>query len=136
MTRTVAEVAKRFVGTYLDTDPDPKLEELYAAKVTRWHNFDPAKHEVRGRDIANQMVTRRALIRSVIPDFRVEDFKLHIAESAFIIVQTSAGTLPDGTPFRIPACVIWEVSDGQIVTVNSVGDSQQRRALEEVLDAA
>ena len=132
MTISVEEVARRWTGSYLDTDPDPDPENLFASKVLGWHNFDDEVVEYEGAKLANRLLGRRARIRNVIPDFRVEDFKLHIAESAFIFVQTSVGTRPDGVPFKIPGCVIWEVADGRIVTVNSVGDRAQRDFMEEI----
>jgi hypothetical protein len=136
MTRSVAEVARRFVGSYLGTNPDPHFEELYAPKVLAWHNFDAKKVEYHGNELAKMQLERLAQVKRLMPNFRIQDFTMHVAESAFIFVQTWVGTLPDGTPVRIPGVVVWEVKDGQIITVNAVGDFKQREAMERALAAA
>ena len=131
----IAELAKRFVGTYLNTDPDPKFEELLAPKVTAWHNFDAEKVTYDGAEFAKDWLLRREDARSLMRDFRVDDFKVHLADSAIIFTQTVTGTLPDGTRVRIPGCVVLGLEDGRIATINSVGDSKQREAFEKALAA-
>ncbi|MFD2416490.1 nuclear transport factor 2 family protein [Amycolatopsis pigmentata] len=136
MTISVADLAKRFTGSYLGHDPDPDFLDLFADVVRAKHNFDVTSQEYAGRELAEQMLTRREAIRQVMPDFDVIDFTVHIAEDAFIIVQTSVGTLPDGTAVRIPGVVVFDVADGRIVAINSVRDESQAADLENAMRAA
>jgi hypothetical protein len=136
MTISVADLAKRFTGSYLGHDPDPHFPELFADVVHGKHNFDAAFQEYVGAELAQNMLDRREAIRRVMPDFDVIDFTVHIAEDAFIVVQTSVGTLPDGTAVRIPGVVVFDVADGRIVAINSVRDESQAADLENALRAA
>lgn len=133
MTRNVQEVADRLVGSYLNTNPDPNLAEIFAPKVLGWHNFDPEKVEYDGPGLAKMLMQRRAEVRQVMPDFQVEDFKAHVAQDAIIFTQVSAGTLADGTPYRCPGCVVWSVENGQIISVNSIRDRAMNIGLEKAL---
>lgn len=133
MTRSVQEVADRLVGSYLNTNPDPNLAEIFAPKVLGWHNFDAEKTEYEGPALAKMLMERRAQVRQAMPDFHVDDFKFHVADDAVIFTQVSAGTLKDGSPYRCPGCVVWSVENGQIVSVNSVRDRAMNVGLENAL---
>lgn len=128
-----SEFAKRFVGTYLNTDPDPNFHELLAPRVTAWHNFDAEKVEADGVDFAKEWLERRAEARRLLPDFQVEDFNIHLADDAVFFTQTVTGTLPDGQKCRIPGCVVLGMENGRIATINSVGDHKQREPFEKAL---
>lgn len=130
MTRSIAELARRWAGTYVGDDPDPHPEELFAPKVLGWHNFDEQKVEYEGATLAQWLLRTRADIQREIPDFTVEKFNVHVADNAIVFVQTSVGTLPNGERFSIPSLVIWGVENGRIVTVYSVGDRVQRGVLD------
>ena len=89
MTKSVAEIARIWVGSYLlDSTPDPHFAELFAPRVKAWHNYDAERVEYNGHELANLMLQRREQLRRVMPDFRVEDFKLYVAEFAFIFTHT------------------------------------------------
>lgn len=133
MTRTVQEVADRLVRSYLKTDPDPNLHEVFAEKVMGWHNFDAEKTEYHGPTLARDLMARRDEVRQAMPDFHIIDFKAHVAKDAIIFTQVSAGTLKDGTAYRCPGCVVWTVANGQIVSVNSVRDRAMNVGLENAL---
>lgn len=133
MTRSVQEVADRLVRSYLNTDPDPNVAEIFAPKVLGWHNFDAERTEYDGQSLAKMLMERRAEVRQVMPDFEVQDFKAHVAKDAIIFTQVSTGTLKDGTPYRCPGCVVWSVEDGQIVSVNSLRDRAMNVGLEKAL---
>lgn len=124
-----SEIASRFTGTYLDTDPDPDFSDLFAPTVIAWHNFDPEKIEYTGDAIARFFIDKRAEMRAIIPDFRADEFRMHQAPTALVFTQTTRGTLPDGTEFAFPGAVVMEIENGKIVTINSVGDKQQRNEM-------
>ena len=135
MPKSVAEVAKRFIGSYLGTAVDPDFADLFAPKLVAWHNYDAKKVEYDGAAWASMQLQKRDQLRRLVPDHTIENFTLHVAESAFILVHTSVGTLPDGTRFRVPACLVWSVRNGRIVSVNSISDSTQRARLDGALAA-
>jgi hypothetical protein len=137
MTKTVEEIADICIGSYLlGKGRHPEFNNIFADKVLAWHNYDPAPMEFEGPVLGDYMMEMRARIDGLMPDCHVEDYKLHIANGAFVFVHTSCGTLPDGTSVRIPACSIFEVGDGKIVTVNSVSDRTHREPLEAALASA
>lgn len=135
MARSVTEVAEICIGSYLlDRGPDPAFGEIFATTVIGRHNYDSGSVNYDGVRLAEEMLARRVQIDQLMPDFRVENHRLHIANKAFAFVHTSCGTLPDGTQVRIPACSIFEVEDGKIISVNSVSDFAHRAALESALE--
>ncbi len=133
MPLSITEIARRFTGTYLNTDPDPEFRDLFAPTVTAWHNFDTEKVEYTGDAIADFFVQKRAEMRAIIPDFRADDFRMHEAMTALVFTQTTRGSLPDGTQFAFPGAVVMEIENGKIVVVNSVGDKQQRDDMYEAI---
>lgn len=135
--KTVAEIADICIGSYLlGKGRHTEFGDIFADNILAWHNYDPAPMEFEGAVFADYMMEQRDRIDKLMPDCHVEDYKLHITDSAFAFVHTSCGTLPDGTDVRIPACSIFEVTGGRIVTVNSVSDRGHRAALEAALVAA
>ncbi len=137
MNLTPREIADRLVRTYLDIDPDPDIAEIFGERVVAYHNYDPAPFHFDAAEFSKHLFERRAKSRKVISNYRVEDFKCHVASDAIIFTQSTCGNLPDGTTMRIPVAIVWTIENGQIVDVNSVGDYRQRAAFEEAfLDAA
>lgn len=130
MTLSVSEMAERFTGTYLNTNPDPHFRDLFAPTVIAWHNFDAKKGEYTADAIASFFIEKRAQMRELLPDFRADDFIMHESPTALVYTQTTRGTLPDGTEVAFPGVVVMEIENGKIVTINSVGDKQQRDAME------
>lgn len=126
MPLSISEIARRFTGTYLNTDPDPNFRDLFAPTVLAWHNFDAEKVEYTGEAIAQFFIGKRDEMRAIIPDFRADDFRMHEAPTALAFTQTTRGTLPDGTALAFPGAVVMEIENNKIVTINSVGDKQQR----------
>lgn len=136
MTLTTGEIADRLVRTYLDTDPDPDIVEIFGDQVIAYHNYDKEPYRFDGAGFSKHLFERRAKSRRMISNYRVEDFKCHVAADAIIFTQATCGTLPDGTTMRIPVAVVWTVENGKIVDVNSVGDYAQRAAFEAAFEQA
>lgn len=137
MTLTPREIADRLVRTYLDIDPDPNIVEIFGDKVVAYHNYDKEPYHFDAAGFSQHLFERRAKSRRVISQYRVEEFKCHVAPDAIIFTQSTCGNLPDGTTMRIPVAVVWTIENGRIVDVNSVGDYEQRAAFENAfLEAA
>ena len=109
----------------------PNIVEIFADQVVAYHNYDKEKQYFDGPNFSNHLFDRRAKSRNVLRNYRVEDFKCHVASDAIIFTQATCGTLSDGSTIRIPVAVVWTVKDGRIVDVNSVGDYEQRAAFEQ-----
>jgi len=61
---------------------------------------------------------------------------MQVSPDGFTLAATLEGELPDGTPVRIPRCLLVVVQDGLIVRINEFGDRSQREPHDEVLKAA
>lgn len=59
-----------------------------------------------------------------------------MSPNGFAPAATLEGELPDGTPVRIPRCLLVEVEDGLIVRINEFGDRGRREPYDRVPRAA
>jgi hypothetical protein len=126
MTMSVREVAERFAGTYMQTDPDPNFADLFASEFTHWHNYDVRADTFPGEFMASAMVRTLSLTNELMPDHKDELLYLHVADSAFTLAARATGTLPDGTKIDIPRALVGTVEDGKITKIDSWGDHAQR----------
>lgn len=62
-------------------------------------------------------------IRRVAPDFRYENAIRADTGNGFVEEHDVAGTLPDGTTFRMAVCVVATVSNGKIATMHEYLDT-------------
>lgn len=72
-------------------------------------------------------------IRRVAPDFRYENAIRGDTGNGFVEEHDVAGTLPDGTTFRMAVCVVATVLNGKITTMHEYLDTAEAKPLMEAL---
>jgi ketosteroid isomerase-like protein len=68
-------------------------------------------------------------VRRVAPDFRYENAIRVATDDGWVEEHDACGTVPDGTAFRIPACVVATVKNGRIASLHEYLDSAAARPL-------
>lgn len=72
-------------------------------------------------------------VSAVIPDFHYEDIRCAATSGGFVEEHTVCGTLPDGKPLRLSACVVGDVEDGRIHRLREYADSRAAAGLLQAL---
>ena len=74
-------------------------------------------------------------VHEVVPDFHYEDCVCTATATGFVEEHRVCGTLPDGKPLNLFACVVGDVGDGQIVALREYVDSRAAAGLLKALSA-
>ena len=121
-------LAQRVLDGFEQLRVDPTL---FAPTATTWHNFDEAD-----LDLTDSLQALQR-IRAVVPDFRFADREYHDTADGTTVVQYQlAGTLPDGSPFRCPACAVLRSVDGRVSRVEEYLDTARLKPLMRALENA
>lgn len=72
-------------------------------------------------------------VHKVVPDLHYQDCVCLITETGFVEEHRVCGTLPDGNALNVFACVVGDVSDGQIVALREYVDSLAAKGLMQAL---
>lgn len=120
MSRSVAEVAERWLPAFLAGERADA--ELYAPEVLVWHNIGE-----RTEPLAAPPSHARA--KAVLPDLHHEDVRLRVGEDHFVFQVTAVATGADGTPVRVPTCLVVTVENGQITRFDEYADSAAAAAV-------
>jgi ketosteroid isomerase-like protein len=122
MLMTARELADRYVEAVMRSwTRDPSL---YTADATKWHNTDEATEPV----IRPGDEERIALLLRAVPDLSCEDIRVDAWNDGFVIRYVLTGTA-DGTPLRVPACIVATVREGRIARLEEYLDSAQSAPL-------
>ncbi|WP_329793536.1 hypothetical protein V1227_16895 [Lentzea sp. DG1S-22] len=135
MKNTVDTIAERFRLTYSRESIDPNFGELFSDNVVVWHNYE-SEMSVPGRELASIMVRMVSASSEILRDHHDSVWALQVSPDGFTLAATLEGELPDGTPVRIPRCLLIDVKDGLIVRINEFGDLGQREPYDNFLKAS
>lgn len=95
----------------------------YAPDATIWHNVDYKDQTV------DECVTNFALLKQLLPDQKLHILRRQVTDDGFIQQDRLEATLPDGSPFRLSACLVVSVRDGLITRVEEYLDSAELQPL-------
>ena len=124
-TTTDQTAAARMIDAFQAGVPDP---DLCLPDATAWHNFDEVDLA-----IADSFAMITAIL-GVVPDFRFDDRRHYQAGADVSVAQyTLTGTLPDGSPLRIPACLIVFETQGKVRRIEEYLDMAQLAPLAALL---
>ena len=112
----VFELAERFMRA-LETNDIEAIRACYAADAGIWHNFDGETQTV------EQNLRTLAWVDARLKNRRYEIVARHGFDGGYVQQHILSGTLGDGTPFRMPACVVVLVKDGRIARLEEYLDS-------------
>ena len=88
-----------------------------------WHNHDGVEQTVE-----QNMKSLGWFIRK-IPDRRYRVLRIEALKDGYIQQHVLEATLPDGTAWAMPACVVIRMDDGRITRLDEYLDSAQAAAL-------
>lgn len=110
------DLADRFLTAITSGDTDA-LRAMYAPDATIWH----AGAGVQAID--DNLRTLRWLSRN-LRDMRYEDVRRSPLPDGYAQRHVLRGSLPDGSPFELDACLFVTVRDGRIVRLEEYADSR------------
>lgn len=113
---TPLDIAGRYVAAAEAGDLDA-LRRLYAPDAVIWHNFDDLEKTV------DEHMAMMGWVVENISGFRYEQIRRQRTETGFVQQHRARGTLRDGTPFDLPTCAVFEISDGRITRLDDYLDS-------------
>lgn len=99
---------------FADSD-ETAIRALCAEEAVAIQNGTPMK--------LNSLIRFTLKVNKVIKDFHYEDPIRSATATGFVEEHMVCGTLPDGKPLNIPACVVGEIQDGKITVLREYLDS-------------
>ena len=115
-------LAEKFVGAIQSGDVDT-VRDCYAPDAVIWHNNDGVEQTV-----DQNMRVLRWFIRT-LPDRHYRIVHREALKDGFLQQHVLEATLPDGTEWAMPACVVVRAEHGKIVRLDEYIDSAHAGAL-------
>ena len=118
----ILDFARRFIGAIQSGDVDT-VRAAYAPDAKIWHNHDGVEQSV-----DDNMKSLGWFIRK-IPDRHYRVLRIEALHDGYVQQHVLEATLPDGTPWAMPACVVIKMEGGLITRLDEYLDSAQAAAL-------
>jgi ketosteroid isomerase-like protein len=123
MTETeVLAFARRFVAAIQGGDADA-VRACYASDAKIWHNIDNVEQTV-----DQNMKSLNWFVRK-LPDRLYTVQRLEALKDGFMQQHVLSATLPDGTAWKMSACVVVRMAHGKITRLDEYIDSAEAGAL-------
>jgi uncharacterized protein len=119
------DLAERFLTGVQAGDPEA-VRACYAPDAKIWHNTDNFEQSV-----DQNMRTLRWFART-LPDRRYRVLRREALKDGFLQQHVLEATLPDGTAWEMPACVVVTARDGLIVRLEEYLDSAHAAVLQTI----
>ncbi|MCP3734016.1 nuclear transport factor 2 family protein [Sphingomonas sp. RP10(2022)] len=125
MTQNATDVLKLADGLFaaVEAGDAEAARAYYAPDATIWHNVDYKDQSV------DECVRNFALLKRLLPDQKLKILRRQVTDDGFIQQDLLEATLPDGTPYRLSACLVVSVRDGLITRVEEYLDSAELQPL-------
>lgn len=111
------DIAERLMAAVTAGDTGA-LRRLYAPDARIWHNADGAEQAV------EQNLRTLGWLARTVRDLRYEEIRRDPLPRGYVQRHVLRGTLPDGTPVEVPACLFVTVGDGRISRIEEYADSR------------
>jgi ketosteroid isomerase-like protein len=118
----ILALAERFMGAIESGDADT-VRACYAPDARIWHNNDNVEQSVD----ENLRVLRWFMRKLPTRHYRI--LRREALSDGFLQQHILEASLPDGTAWAMPACVVIRMKDGLIVRLDEYLDSAQTAAL-------
>jgi ketosteroid isomerase-like protein len=123
MTETeVLAFARRFIAAIQAGDAEA-MRDCYAPDAKIWHNIDHVEQTV------DQNVKSLNWFVRNLPDRLYTVQRLEALKDGFLQQHVLSATLPDGTAWKMSACVVVRMTDGKITRLDEYIDSAEAGAL-------
>jgi ketosteroid isomerase-like protein len=116
------DLAERFIRAVESGDLDA-VKAAYAPDAVIWHNFDGVEQ---GPEDNLRILSWFA---RALPGRRYRIVRREALADGFFQQHIVEATLPDGTAWSMPACLVVKVSDGKITRLDEYLDSAHAQAL-------
>ena len=118
----ILEFAERFVGA-IQTGDVEAVRACYAPDAKLWHNTDDIEQTV------DQNMAVLDWFIKTLPDRYYRVLYRAALKDGFVQQHILEATLPDGTKWKMFACVVVRMENGVIVRLDEYLDSAQAKAL-------
>lgn len=118
----ILEFAERFVGA-IQTGDVEAVRACYAPDAKLWHNTDDIEQTV------DQNMAVLEWFIKVLPNRFYRVIYRAALKDGFVQQHILEATLPDGTKWKMFACVVVRIENGVIVRLDEYLDSAQAKAL-------
>ena len=135
--KTVADtlvLADRFFKAIEAGDVET-VRALYHPDVVIWHNYDGIARRDRGDSREDNLKVLAGLPKR-ISGARYDVWYREVTETGFVQQHVLRGTMPNGKPFELPACIVCRVEDGRITRLDEYVDPAIRDRLYEAVEEA
>lgn len=116
------DLAERFVAA-LETGDADTVRAFYAPDAKLWHNTDGIEQTV------DQNMKVLAWITRKLPNRTYRIVRREALSDGFLQQHVLEAALPDGTAFKMSACVVVRVQDGVITRLDEYLDSAEAAVL-------
>jgi ketosteroid isomerase-like protein len=118
----ILDLAERFMGAIEFGDTET-VRACYAADARIWHNFDDTEQSV------DQNLKLMGWMARKLPDRHYRVLMREALKDGFVQQHVLEATLPGGSAWAMPACVIVRMKDGRITRLDEYLDSAHSAAL-------
>jgi ketosteroid isomerase-like protein len=123
--QAVLDLADRFM-TAVETGDLETVRACYAPDAKIWHNNDNIEQTV------EQNLRVLGWVARTLPNRRYRLIKRAALKDGFVQQHWLEAVLPDGTDWKMPACLVVTVKDGQIVRLDEYLDSAHAAVLQTI----
>jgi len=121
----ILDLADRFI-TGVQAGDQEGVRACYAPDAVIWHNFDGVEQTV------DQNMRSLRWFARTLPDRRYRILRREAIKDGFMQQHVLEATLPDGTAWAMPACVVVTVKDGLIARLDEYLDSAHAAVLQTI----
>lgn len=118
----ILDFADRFVGAIQAGDV-PTVRACYAPGAKIWHNTDNIEQTV------DENVKVLEWFMRTLPDRNYRVLRREALKDGFLQQHVLEATLPDGTKWKMSACVVIKMENGLITRLDEYLDSAEGKAL-------
>jgi ketosteroid isomerase-like protein len=123
--QAMLELAERFL-TGVQAGDQETVRDCYAPYARIWHNFDDVEQTV------DQNMRVLGWFARTLPNRRYRVVRREALKDGFVQQHVLEATLPDGTAWAMPACVVVTVKDGLITRLDEYLDSAHAAVLQTI----
>ena len=120
-------IAEQFFAAIEAGDVDT-VRSLYHPEVVIWHNYDGLDRRETGDSREENLKVLEGLPQR-IQGARYDVWYREATTTGFVQQHVLRGTLVNGDPFELPACIICRVENGRIVRLDEYFDPAVTRKL-------
>ncbi len=119
----VMDLADRFLTAVESGDADT-VRAIYAPHAKIWHNFDGVEQTV------DENMRVLGWFARTLPNRRYRVQRREATRDGYFQQHVVEAVLPDGTHWKMPACLVVTVKDGRITRLDEYLDSAQAAVLQ------